>query len=117
MPAPRLVGPANAPIARYFARKVGADDGERVGALVAGLPAQLDRVDRLIADGVIGGPEPNAADFQIAATLRVLMNYEDLAPAFEGRPAAALATRLLPEYPTMVPAGFVPPEWLSRIRG
>jgi glutathione S-transferase len=112
VPAPRLLGPANAPIARYFARKVGADDAGRVEAIVTGLPAQLDRVDRLIADGVIGGPEPNAADFQIAATLRVLMNYEDLAPAFEGRPAAALATRLLPEYPTMVPAGFVPPEWL-----
>ena len=83
------MGRANAPIARYFARKVGADDAERVGALVAGIPAQLDRVDRLIADGVIGGHEPNAADFQIAATLRVLMTYEDLAPAFEGRPAAA----------------------------
>ena len=86
-------------------------------AIVTGLPAQLDRVDRLIAEGVIGGPEPNAADFQIAATLRVLMNYEDLAPAFEGRPSAALADRLMPSYPTSVPAGFVPTEWLKRIKG
>ena len=117
VPAPRLLGPANAPIARYFARKVGADDAGRVEAIVTGLPAQLDRVDRLIADGVIGGPEPNAADFQIAATLRVLMNYEDLAPAFEERPSAALADRLMPSYPTSVPAGFVPTEWLKRIKG
>ena len=117
VPAPRVVGPANAPIARYFARKVGANDGERVGALVAGLPAQLDRVDRLIADGVIGASEPTAADFQIAPTVRVLMNYEDLAPAVEGRPAGALATRLLPEYPMMVPAGFVPAQWLAELGG
>ena len=117
VPVPRVLGPANAPIARYFARKIGADDGERVGALVTAIPAQLDRVDRLIGDGIIGGPEPNAADFQIAPTLRVLMSYEDLAPAFKGRPAGELATRLLPTYPTMVPAGFVPPEWAARLRG
>ena len=115
VPAPRLVGPANAPVARYFARKVGADDTDRVRAIVAGIPEQLDRVDGLIADGVIGGPDPNAADFQIAPTLRVLMTYEDLAPTFEGRPSAALAERLLPTYPTSVPAGFVPPEWLEKI--
>ncbi|MDP9483244.1 MAG: hypothetical protein M3P84_08490, partial [Chloroflexota bacterium] len=102
--------------ARYFARKVGADDGDRVSASVAGIPAQLDHVDGLIADGAIGGPEPNAADFQIAPTVRVLMTFEDLARAFEGRPAAALATRLLPEYPTSVPAGFVPAAWLAPLR-
>lgn len=113
VPAPKLTGPANAPIARYFARKIGADDTERVRAIVAGLPSQLDKIDGLIADGVIGGPEPNAADFQIGATARVLMTFEDLAPQFDGRPIAALATRLLPEYPTMVPAGFVPPEWIA----
>lgn len=116
VPAPRLVGPANAPVARYFARKVGADDDDRVGASVAGIPAKLDHVDGLIADGVIGGPEPNAADFQIAPTVRVLMTFEDLAPAFEGRPAAALATRLLPKYPSSVPAGFVPAAWLAPLR-
>jgi glutathione S-transferase len=113
LPAPRLAGPANRPVARYFARKVGADDTERVRAIVAGIPAQIDHVDRLIADGVIGGPEPNAADFQIGATVRVLLTFGDLAPAIEGRPAAELATRLMPSYPTSVPAGFVPDEWLE----
>lgn len=115
VPAPRLVGPANAPVARFFARKVGADDTERVRAIVAAIPEQLDHVDGLIADGVIGGPDPNAADFQIAPSLRVLMTYEDLAPAFEGRPSAALAERLMPTYPTSFPAGFVPAEWLQTI--
>ena len=115
VPAPRLVGPANAPVARYFARRIGADDTERVRTIVTGIPEQLDRVDELIADGAIGGSDPNAADFQIAPSLRVLMTYEDLAPAFEGRPSAALAKRLLPTYPTSVPAGFVPAEWLQAI--
>ncbi len=113
VPAPRLMGPANKPVARYFARRVGADDDERVRAIVAGIPAQLDQIDALIADGVIGGPQPNAADFQIAPTVRVLMTFEDLAPALEGRPAARLAARLMPEYPTSVPAGLIPAEWLE----
>ena len=117
VPAPRLAGPANAPVARYFARKIGADDTERVRATVVGIPEQLDHVDGLIADDVIGGPVPNAADFQIAPSLKVLMTYEDLAPLFEGRPAAAFTERLLPTYPTSVPAGFVPPEWLEELRG
>ena len=32
---------------------------------IAALPGQLDRVDGWIADGLIGGDEPNAADLQI----------------------------------------------------
>ena len=117
MPAPSVLGKANAPVARYFARKIGADDAERVSAKLAGLPDDLDRVDGLIADGVIGTDEPNAADFQIGTTARVLMSFEDLAPLLEGRPTAALATRLMPEYPTMVPAGMVPADWLAQLKG
>src|SRR5262245_39867223 len=107
-PAPPRLGKANAPVARHFARKVGADDADRVRATLLTLPEALDRVDGWITDGVIGGDEPNAADFQIAPTVRVLLSFEDLAPLLEGRPAAELATRLLPEYPTMVPRGMVP---------
>jgi glutathione S-transferase len=117
IPAPRLLGPANAPVARHFARKVGADDPERVRALLASLPEKLDHIDRLIAEGVIGGEEPNAADLQIAPTVRVLMTFEDLRPVIEGRPAAELATRLVPDYPTSVPAGMVPAVWLDSLRG
>ena len=45
-----------------------------------GCPAKLDHVDALAADGVIGGEEPNAADLQIGATLRVLLTVGDLHP-------------------------------------
>src|SRR5438046_1630807 len=37
------------------------------------LPKLLDRVDELIATGVIGGETPNAADLQIAGSVRLLL--------------------------------------------
>jgi glutathione S-transferase len=75
---------------------------------LAELPAMLDRVDRWIEDGVIGQAEPNAADFQIAPSVRLLMTMEDLRPAIERRPAGELARRLVPEYPSRVGAGTLP---------
>ncbi len=69
------------------------------------LPGHLDKVDAWIAEGVLGGTEPNVADFQIAASVRLLMNLEDLRPGIEARPAGELAMRLIPEYPGHVPAG------------
>lgn len=116
VPAPKLVGAMNAPVARYFARQSGATPA-RAQATVALLPAMLDHVEKLLDDGVIGGTERNAADFQIAPTVRVLMSFEDLAPAIQGLPAAAFATDLLPDYPTSVPAGFVPADWLQPLSG
>jgi glutathione S-transferase len=81
------------------------------------LPAALDHVDGLIADGVIGGKEPNAADFQIGTSVRVLMTYDDLAPAIEGRPAAKHAAALMAHYPSHVPAGYLPEGWVEPLRG
>jgi glutathione S-transferase len=115
MPLPGVLAAVNLPVAWAFARISRADD-ERVRADVAELPSNLDRVDALIADGVIGGEEPNAADFQIATTARMLLAFEDLRPAVEGRPAADLAMRHLPEYPGPTPP-FLPEEWLAPLRG
>jgi glutathione S-transferase len=75
---------------------------------LAELPAMLDRVDRWIEEGVIGQEEPNAADFQIAPSVRLLMTMEDLRRAIERRPAGELARRLVPEYPSRVGAGTLP---------
>ena len=110
LPAPALSARLNAPIARALARKVGADD-RRVRADVVSLPATLDRVDGLIADGTIGGDPPNAADFQIATTVRALLAFQDLRDRVEGRPAAELALRIQPGFPGDVPP-MLPPEWL-----
>ncbi len=110
IPAPGVAATLNAPIARRFARlSEASDDGVR-GDLSA-LPAMLDRVDGWIAEGTIGGAQLNAADFQIASTVRVLLAYEDLRPMLEDRPSAALATRLFPSYPGPIPLRL-PEAWL-----
>ena len=116
LPAPRLLGPAGWPVSWYNARKVGADDTERVRKTMESLPAVLDHVDELLAEGTIGGERRNAADFQIGTSIRLLMTFADLAPALEGRRAARFATELMPGYPTGVPAGMIPRGWLELVR-
>jgi len=80
------------------------------------LPGMLDHVDGLLADGVIGGVEPNVADFQISTSVRLMLNFDDLAPAIQGRPAAAHARRLVARYPGHVPPIF-PADWLEPLAG
>jgi glutathione S-transferase len=106
MPLPGVAATINAPVARRFARVVGAND-EGVRADLAALPGMLDHVDQLIEEGTIGG-EPNAADFQIASSVRVLLQFTDLRPAVDGRPCAQLARRLFPEYPGPIPLRLAP---------
>ncbi len=80
---------------------------------LAGLPAKIDHVDALAADGIVGGEEPTAADLQIGATLRVLLTLGDVRPLLEGRPAEAIARRWFAEYPGDVPAGAFPASWTA----
>ena len=82
---------------------------------LAALPARLDQIDAWIAQGLLDGPELNAADFQIAPNLALLLRFEDLAPYVEGRPAARLAQRVAPEFPGDIPA-VLPPAWLAPLR-
>ena len=79
------------------------------------LPAKLDHVDALIAGGVIGGDEPNAADLQIGATIRVLLCVGDLRPLLEGRPAEEIARRHFPDYAGHIPAGAFPHGWVPAV--
>ncbi len=78
-------------------RLVFAVDRGSDAELLGELPALLDRVDALIADGVLNGPELNAADFMVAPSLAVMLYRPDVMPLFEGRPALELVDRLLPE--------------------
>lgn len=66
---------------------------------------------------VIGGAERNAADFQIVASVRLLLAMGDLEPLLRRHQAAEWAYAMLPSNAFTVPAGFVPGEWLSRAGG
>ena len=100
-----------APIVALSARFNEASD-ENARAGLAALPGMLDRIDAWIAAGVLGGEEPNVADFQIAPSLGLAMTMDDLRPAIENRPAGALARRLVPDYPGHTPP-ILPREWLK----
>jgi glutathione S-transferase len=57
----------------------------------------LDRIDAWIAEGVLGGPELNAADLMVAPSLALILYRPDVRPMFEGRAALDLVDRVLPE--------------------
>jgi glutathione S-transferase len=65
--------------------------------IMAGLPPLLDRIDAWIADGVLNGPQVNAADCMVAPSLALILYRQDVMPHFQGRPALELVDRLLPE--------------------
>ena len=98
------------PIAKVASRYNHSTD-EAVRADLAAVPDRIDKVDALLSESVIGGEQPNAADFQIATSVRLLLAYEDLKPYIEGRPAAEHARRVVPEYNAAFPKVF-PAEWL-----
>ena len=97
------------PVVTRFARASHANDAT-VRADMEELGGLLDRVDALIAEGTIGGAEPNAADFQIATSVAAMLAFEDFLPMIEGRPAAELAGRIVPPYPGRIPP-LLPAEW------
>jgi glutathione S-transferase len=113
--AAEALDPAGTDFAIRFARsmwKYHRISAERLADDLAGLPAKLDHVDGLAADRIVGGEQPNAADLQIGATLRVLLTVGDLRPLIEGRPAEELARRWFPDYAGDVPAGAFPAGWV-----
>jgi glutathione S-transferase len=93
------------PAIRRLAEISHADEA-RVRDSIEGLPALLDRVGALIAEGTIGGLTPNAADFQILSSVRVLLEFEDLAQLLDGRPCAPAARLLFPEWAGPIPSGL-----------
>src|SRR5262249_51542237 len=103
-----------APIIALEVRINDASD-ENVRRDLAALPALLDKVDSWIEAGVLGGEQLNAADFQIAPSIALAMTLDDLRPAIESRPAAALAKRVAPNYPGKA-APILPPAWLQALR-
>jgi glutathione S-transferase len=100
--------------ARPLARFVRADGGtdERVRADMQALPGLLAHVEELLDQGVLGGERPNAADFQIATTVRSMDRVEDLRPLIAGRLDAY--SRSIWRDPTVHLSAVLPPEWAPR---
>lgn len=110
LPAPvvRLVAPG----AILAERKMNDATEARAREDLPALPGHLDRIDGWLADGLLGGETPNAADLQIAASTRLLLTIGDLRPLFAGRPCEQHALGLFPQWDGSVPAGAFPAEWL-----
>ena len=106
-PAPRLAALSGKPIARWMAALSAASE-TAVRNDIRSIPAKLDRVDELLAGGTIGGEAPNAADFQILSTVRVMLEFTRLAHLAEDRPCAAAARRLFARWDGPVPRTPLP---------
>jgi len=76
------------------------------------LPALVEEVEGFAREGVIDGPAPTAADFQIGATIRVLLTIGDVVPILEGTAAERIARNNFDDYGELVPAGAFPASWL-----
>lgn len=76
------------------------------------LPAMLDQIDQRIATGTLGGEHANAADYQIATSVRLLMCFDDLREAIAHRPAGQHAQQIVPNFPGRIKP-VIPQDWLA----
>lgn len=111
-----LMWPAQRITRRFVTRMASA--GHRATDLageedLVALPARLDQVDAWIEQGLLDGPELNAADLQIAPSIALLLCFDDLEPFIAQRPAARLARRLVPEDYGRIGERALPPDWLA----
>jgi len=102
------------PIVAAEARMHSADD-RTVRADLAALPGWLRRIDDWIGDGVLGSEPPNAADIQIAASVRLAMTLDDLRQLIAQRPAGEMAARVIPDFPGQAPP-VLPAAWLEPLQ-
>jgi glutathione S-transferase len=102
-PAVRAALLAGAPALVQVAGIYHGGVAKRAGRDLEELPARLARIDEWLDAGLLGGPQPNAADFEIAPNVRLLLAFADLAPVLERTRAAQHARRIVPEFPFRFP--------------
>lgn len=85
------------------------------GEDLAALPRRLDEIDAWIDDGLLDSGDLNAADFQVAPNIALLLRFDDLAVHIKGRAAAQLARRLIPNADARIGA-VLPDKWLAPLR-
>jgi len=104
MPLPSVAATFTVPVARLMAARSNGNSETAVVAALRQLPGALDRVDALLADGLLGEPgAPNAAGAQIAPSVAQLASLADVADLTDGRPSTAWARALLPDFPGGMP--------------
>ena len=115
LPMPVVV--AAAPLITKVEKRLNDATEDATRADLQALPGHLDKIDGWIADGVLGGDEPNAADLQIAPSLRLLHSLGDVRPLIAGRPAEAFAFKWFDPLPGSTPEGVLPREWIPDTGG
>jgi glutathione S-transferase len=109
LPVPAPAIRVTAPLIARLGAKLNRTSDDVVRSDLKALPAQLDRIDGWIADGTIGDPNrPNAADLQLASTIRLILTLADARPLIEPRPCAELARALFPDADGELPSGSLP---------
>jgi len=109
LPLPPAAIRVTAPLIARLGAQLNRTDDDVVRSDLRALPTQLDRIDSWIADGTIGDREhPNAADLQLASTVRLMLTFADARLLIESRPCADLARALFPDADGELPAGSLP---------
>ena len=98
LPLAAVASRVTAPVSIYYAWLANAD-ADHARRDVAELPRLLDRIEELVAEGVIGGDSPNAATLQIMCTVRSLLGFSDFEEQVGARSFAPLARELFPHFP------------------
>ena len=109
---PTSVAVATAGPIIWAEKKINKVSEDAVRADLAALPGLLAHVDGLIGQGVIGTDEPNAADYQIGTSVRLLLAFEQIEPLVSER-TATWARRVAPDPGGRIPAAL-PREWIPR---
>jgi glutathione S-transferase len=109
LPLPASAVRLSAPVIARLSARLNQTGDEVARRDLQALPHRLDKIDAWIADGTIGNPEhPNAADLQLASTIRLLLTLADARGLIEGRPCAELARALFPSADGEMPVGSLP---------
>ncbi len=109
LPLPAPAVRLSAPLIARLGAKLNRTGDDVVRSNLRALPAQLDRIDAWVADGTIGDRKaPNAADLQLASTVRLMLTFADARTLMQGRPCADLARALFPDADGELPAGSLP---------
>ena len=108
LPLPAPVARAAIPLVGRIELRLNHTSDDARAADLQALGGWLQQIDDWLADGTLGGEEPNAADLQIAPSLRLLMSMEDLRAIIGPRPCGAWADGLFPDTAGRIPAGAIP---------